>query len=668
MKLRSKFFLLSLMIVVMMSLLSFGLMLVTTRLVSLKNYQYVLTRVQYDIADISDYINKLMYIGADIDTMYEDWQRKYESTTVDFDFLQNSPTRKQLPSEDEELLSQQAAFWIILQTRFNSFDQHLKAIRGLDIVKKLKYPIMSKGLMLDTSGMEGTANLNFETLVLQSEMNTLRTAKDSVTQVVDLLSEDIKNIVDLQTKQVFISAVIVCVLCSALVLFLIAMITGRIVKRVGHVNQLSTELSQKDLTQRTLVSGHDEIAVMMKNLNSTVSELNHFIIIAQQSASRALLSSSEINDSTTDTAAAITEITKSVELMSQQFEKLAKSVQSTVDSTGSIGSGVNTLVQKNSEQTHAISETDTAVHEVANTLETISQNAQQLTHHAEAMQDLVNDGDSKIASTNEILSRITGQLDEVSEIVTIINAIAQQTNMLSMNAAIESAHAGEAGKGFSVVADEIRKLAESTSENAKQINTSINGIVEKVKEANGSSNTAAQAFERVSESARVMLNSSKDISLGIDRIDERTKRITENTSNIAATADQINGYCDNLAVQQENITRNVTLMSDIFEQSKSGIKEISLGTEDIVAMMSDVSAQSSESYQKMEELRQLLDTFKTDQVADEEEQSAKLASEEGESSENASSDTISADGEASQLEQAEKTEEVITVDSLSEGQ
>jgi len=403
----------------------------------------------------------------------------------------------------------------------------------------------------------------------------------------------------------------------------------------------------------------------MRNFNNTVSELNHFIIMVQKSASGALSAGYDINDSTTDAAAAVAQINKSIESITRQFELLGKSVDSAVQSITQIDNVVNTLVQNNSQQTTAISESNVAVHTVAKTLETISTSARERTKSAEEMQVLVADGDSKIMSTNEILTRITSQLDEVSEIVTIINTIAQQTNMLSMNAAIESAHAGEAGKGFSVVADEIRKLAESTSDNAKQINASINGIVDKVKEANESSSTAADAFAKVNESAKDMLVSFKEISSGIESIDDQTKQITTHTTNIAGTADTINGYCDNLAEQQKNISNVINLIRDTFTQTMNGISEIRLGTEDIVKRMQNVSDKGNVTTEKMNELKDALGEFKTDEAEDEKNfasaENAGSPDTEGGAGSDAAAADVSAPADSSETA-AEQMEDAVPID------
>jgi methyl-accepting chemotaxis protein len=230
---------------------------------------------------------------------------------------------------------------------------------------------------------------------------------------------------------------------------------------------------------------------------------------------------------------------------------------------------------------------------------------------AQEMHALISAGDEKISSTNELLGIISAQLDQVKEVIDIIDNVAEQTDLLSMNAAIESAHAGEAGKGFAVVAEEIRNLAENTSENAATIAEVINGIIESVKKANTTSKDASVAFKKISTNADSVITGLKDITSGIESIDTQMQQIKIKSEEEFAAADKINSYCKNLAEQQRLVSHDVDAMNDKFFEATSAIKEIKSGTTDIVERMMGVSVASKESYKNMTELENILEEFKT---------------------------------------------------------
>ena len=394
---------------------------------------------------------------------------------------------------------------------------------------------------------------------------------------------------------------------SAFFIVLICKVLGKI----SILQDVTEDLANKDFTVDLEPAGSVEINNLMANLNQMIDQLNDFFVIVKTTTSKAISSGYSINDSANSTAAATAEIDSNIEKINQQFDTITQIVKSTVAVITEMNIHVDTLVQNNNDQTVAIEDSNNAVNEVVNTLEFINQMANSRSRGAEEMYDLVADGDEKISSTTGILAQITSQLEEIKEVVTIINSVAEQTNLLSMNAAIESAHAGEAGKGFAVVAEEIRTLAEETADNAKRIAKAIGAIVSSVNEANITSSEASVAFSKVSAHSKVVIQSFKDITNGIGKIDSQMHQIKQKSGVTASAADKINSYCSDLANRQKDISDQVDSMNDQFVQAMLAIRQIKQGTENIVERMKVVSSSSKESYKNMTELENVLEGFKT---------------------------------------------------------
>ena len=394
---------------------------------------------------------------------------------------------------------------------------------------------------------------------------------------------------------------------SAFFIVLICKVLGKI----SILQDVTEDLANKDFTVDLEPAGSVEINNLMTNLNQMIGQLNDFFVIVKTTTSKAISSGYSINDSANSTAAATAEIDSHIEKINQQFDTITQIVKSTVAVITEMNIHVDTLVQNNNDQTVAIEDSNNAVNEVVNTLEFINEMANSRSKGAEEMYDLVADGDEKISSTTGILAQITSQLEEIKEVVTIINSVAEQTNLLSMNAAIESAHAGEAGKGFAVVAEEIRTLAEETADNAKRIAKAIGAIVSSVNEANITSSEASVAFSKVSAHSKVVIQSFKDITNGIGKIDSQMHQIKQKSGVTASAADKINSYCSDLANRQKDISDQVDSMNDQFVQAMLAIRQIKQGTENIVERMKVVSSSSKESYKNMTELENVLEGFKT---------------------------------------------------------
>jgi methyl-accepting chemotaxis protein len=189
--------------------------------------------------------------------------------------------------------------------------------------------------------------------------------------------------------------------------------------------------------------------------------------------------------------------------------------------------------------------------------------------NVEALQQKLSDGEAKAGEANRIIIDIAADVEKITGLAGVISQISSQTNMLSMNAAIESAHAGPAGAGFAVVAEEIKKLAESTSVNAKEIQIQIRGISEKtragllagdlssraIREIGGTlsefENTLPGLVSRLSGMPREEAAESRSYA-GIDR-DQLEKRLIELNAGMKARQEQIRSALDRVRIRIEEI-------------------------------------------------------------------------------------------------------------------
>ena len=250
-------------------------------------------------------------------------------------------------------------------------------------------------------------------------------------------------------------------------------------------------------------------------------------------------------------------------------------------------------------------------------ISSVADTAKQAQEVSQGLSERSDVGNTAVEHAVSTMKEIQLVSEQVRELLKVIQGIASQTNLLSMNAAIESAHAGEAGKGFAVVAEEIRNLAENTSENAATIANVINGIIESVNNANTSSNDASIAFHKVSKHADDVVSALREITSGIESIDAQMQQIKIKSEEEFAAADKINTYCKNLAEQQRTVSKDVDAMNDKFFEATTAIKQIKNGTSDIVDRMVGVSVASKESYKNMTDLENILEEFKTKEIVEE---------------------------------------------------
>ena len=588
-----------------------------TQIQNLKNYQITEIKTESQLASIVDYLEKMDFWDFDLENAYSSFNTKKVAITESFNYLLEDPVTETFPEDFKTSLKQTKLTWQLLNDSFVPVENILKTMEATK-------PSSSVLTSINSFGIRETANLYSQDADI---INLLSLTDDAHTQIkkirllyVSLMDlntktlDRIENIVYERENKFVVITILFAVVTSIILAILIFLVTSRISKRIVKVKNITSTLAEKDFTANVKPEGNDEMLLLMTNINNMVTQINNFFLLVKSTAKKALDSEALINESANTTATATSQIDTNIDKMNKQFTEMVEVINGAIGVIAEMNLHVDTLVKSNNAQTEAIENSNTAVNEVVKTLEYMNKMAVERMENAQEMHTYVADGDEKITSTNEILGHVAEQLDEVYEVVTIINNVAEQTNLLSMNAAIESAHAGDAGKGFSVVAEEIRSLAEETSENADKISRVVNAIVQAVENANKSSQSAFEAFEKVSTHADQIVSSLQEITGGIGKIDSQMLQIKNRSEETASAADYMNKYCTDLADKQRQVSSQVDNMNEVFLSAILSLKNIKEETADIVNKMKDVSTSSDESYKNLTELENVLDEFKTSEV------------------------------------------------------
>lgn len=614
MKLRQRFSIIALVCAIEMFILATLTMIGASFVQRLQNFQFLEQECQFDVADMINYLNQTVYYGVDTPQASTTWKSKIISTNKKFHEFTGYTGLRYFSEDFRSEVENANSIWTKVVNQVNPFNIHFQNIQKATINEEERNFISRNGIKAgverfpDSESVQAISN---STLLIENQMKALiqnsNDLRDIMAKINVMLGETLQRYTNFYRIGVFLLGGIF----SVIVLVSIFYGTTIVIKNIGRVRDMSQLLADKDFTTKIVPQGSNEMQDLMNNMNNMVKEINDFFIVVKKTAAKAISSGYSINDSSSSTAAATNEINLNIENITDEFEQINKSIARSVEAVNQINIQVKTLVHDNGQQVSAINESTDAVANMIHGIEQIKENAVSRTKIAQEMGAFVADGDEKIGATNKILGEVMNQLDQIKEIVTIINSVSAQTNLLSMNAAIESAHAGEYGKGFAVVAEEIRSLAISTANNAKKITESIKRTIEAVTEANHSSLLASEAFAKVSSHSDEMIASFSAITNEIENINSQTQHITEKTGITATTAGKINQYCENLAQNQETVASEISSVSGLFNKAFDEIKEINAGTEEIVKRMAAVGSLSKESYKNMTELENVLEEFKT---------------------------------------------------------
>jgi methyl-accepting chemotaxis protein len=283
---------------------------------------------------------------------------------------------------------------------------------------------------------------------------------------------------------------------SAIVCFgLIRIITSELRGRIADTSERLKSIGEKgDLASRIDLSMSDDLGILMSDFNGFVSQLGVLIGKMQKGTDEVFESADALTHSMNESVSALTDIQRTVRTIEAEETKQNELIQMANDEIRLVAKNAKDVEAQVSLQMAAVQQSSASVNEMAANVASVAE----MTRKADELSTMLTKssgiGSGAIGSAIAAIREIQETSKQVQEIVLLIDDIANRTNLLSMNAAIEAAHAGAAGRGFAIVANEVRSLALSSSKSAGDIQKQIKVMVEKIERGVGAISSAGSAF------------------------------------------------------------------------------------------------------------------------------------------------------------------------------
>ena len=342
------------------------------------------------------------------------------------------------------------------------------------------------------------------------------------------------------------------------------------------VKQIDDLRQKGDLATRLNIGTFDDFGKIMTSMNKLMDFLQVSLNTLKNESGSVGAAADELLLITDNSSTSMDMIVNSFEEMHKQNAEKDALLESAKNNIYKLNEDASKVSQTMQEQAIAEEQNADAISQMAENTNQINELIKQAKQLSKNLSDSSEAGSAEVQKTELVINSVSEKSKQMSEVIQVIQQVASQTNLLAMNAAIEAAHAGEAGQGFSVVADEIRKLAESTQSQAKSIKDLIIEITKAIQNGSSSMQDTKAMFYKIQEEIGTQTNVVENIAQTMDIQSTGAEEILSTTNKISQNIQSVNEIIKNQANYTKEITEGI---KDVVELSGKidGSMNVSLG-------------------------------------------------------------------------------------------
>ena len=425
------------------------------------------------------------------------------------------------------------------------------------------------------------------------------------------IGKPVSDAYDIAKKIIVPLLLITAGITIVLVILLIIVLYRTVLKKVKFVGKSIKTLSSgnADLTIRVPVKGNDEFSELGSDVNTFIDLLQGLVKKLNGAQTALEQIGAELGVNSQETASATTEILANINSVRMQAETQSAAVTETSNVLENSRAHVSELVDLVNNQVAGISQASAAIEEMISNIAAVSNSVKLMSESFKILGSNVGDGNQKLENVGARVNQMAAQSKMLIQANNMIAQVASQTNLLAMNAAIEAAHAGEAGRGFSVVADEIRKLAETSATQSKNIYNELKEISGSIDDVVGLSHEAQNSFEAIVNQLNVTDSIMNQIDNAMTEQSAASTQILEALADMRGQSVSVNEKSVNLRKGIEDVQNNMSVVSQVSDVILGSMDEMAAGSQQITTSSQSVSELAQNTRENIEVMDSLLRQF-----------------------------------------------------------
>jgi len=407
------------------------------------------------------------------------------------------------------------------------------------------------------------------------------------------------------------SAIQYAVAGGALILLtLVVLLTVRsITLPLGNLAAAVEKVGKGDLTVKTGATGKDELGHIARCVDDLVVDLRRLVTTVKDKLAALGETGGALAGNMEETGAAVIQINADIGNTRGQLEEQSTAVGEVSAAIEELARSVEALTAMIAKQSAVISQSSASVEQMIANVESVASGAEEAAEASKRLATEGTEGKARIDEVVEAVVAIVRYSENLTEAARLITEIADRTNTLAMNAAIEAAHAGDAGKGFAVVSDEIRKLSEQSTSQAKDISADLGRVSASIEAVQGAAGAAVNAFGSILEKSGALGEAVETIGSAMKEQREGGRQVLEALARLRDITREITRGAGEMASGNATILEQVERLKNVNTVVVRNNEEITRGTKEINQAMVATMELTSHNTSLIAEARSAADMF-----------------------------------------------------------